>query len=358
MLLLVLLGMGSRAWADNETTVQWPVTTALPSEFTSVGGDDNVKIKISSTNTYTNPLRFYANVTTTITAADGYVLKSVTYQASSTGNYVTYAQNATVSPNVTPSVSGKDVTWTFDNNVTEFTFSPSTQTRCSSLSITYAPSGGDTPATPTCATPTFSPEAGAVASGTEVTITSTEGATIYYTTDGNDPTTSSNVYAEPIAVTADMTIKAYAVKDGCTDSEVAEAAYTIKQAVPGYAIDFESDLDCYTDWTFDGIGIHTSGLTCGSHDAEGSAWGSNVNSNDNGVGTASITTNDKIANPGVFTCYISKESGNTSSSTWKIQVSSDGNTWEDIASASTMTQNSWTELSGNLQGYSNVYVRL
>lgn len=197
MLLLVLLGMGSRAWADNETTVQWPVTTALPSGFTSVGGDDNVQIKISSTNTYTNPLRFYANSTTTIKAADGYVLKSITYQASSTGNYVTYAQNATVSPEVTPSVSTKDVTWTFDDNVTEFTFSPSSQTRCSSLSITYAPSGGDTPASPLAsisvdasgATTTFNQGAAFSHDGVEVTAT--------YEDESTKDVTSSAVFSAP-----------------------------------------------------------------------------------------------------------------------------------------------------------------
>ena len=80
------------------------------------------------------------------------------------------------------------------------------------------------------ATPTFSPAAGAVASGTEITIScATDGATIYYTTDGSTPTTSSTAYnpASKPTVTAATTFKAYAVKDGCTDSEVAEAAYTI-----------------------------------------------------------------------------------------------------------------------------------
>ena len=79
----------------------------------------------------------------------------------------------------------------------------------------------------TVATPTFSPAAGEVTSGTEVTIsTTTSGATIYYTTDGSDPTTSST-QGTSVTITAATTIKAIAVKEGMANSEVATALYTI-----------------------------------------------------------------------------------------------------------------------------------
>ena len=133
LLLLLCIGVGN-AWGETATL---PNTQALTTEFANVGSDSNVKIKNSSANSYTNPLRFYANVTTTIQVASGYKINSVTYEASSTGNYVTYAQNATVSPNVTPSVSSKNVTWTFSSETTEFTFQPSSQTRANSITITY-----------------------------------------------------------------------------------------------------------------------------------------------------------------------------------------------------------------------------
>ena len=83
--------------------------------------------------------------------------------------------------------------------------------------------------TPTCATPTFLPAAGSYEGTQNVTISSTEGATIYYTTDGSDPSASSSVYSSPIAVSASQTIKAYAVKADYEDSEVAEAAYVITE---------------------------------------------------------------------------------------------------------------------------------
>ncbi|MBO5664750.1 MAG: chitobiase/beta-hexosaminidase C-terminal domain-containing protein [Bacteroidaceae bacterium] len=85
-------------------------------------------------------------------------------------------------------------------------------------------------ATVTVATPTFNPAGGEVEEGTTVTIScATDGATIYYTTDGNEPTTSSAVYSGAIVVDKDMTIKAMAAKEGdYTDSEVASATFTIK----------------------------------------------------------------------------------------------------------------------------------
>lgn len=76
------------------------------------------------------------------------------------------------------------------------------------------------------AKPNFS-VTGEVADGTEVTIKcSTEGAIIYYTVDGSDPTTSSAAYSSPIKVTPPMTIKAIAVKSGLANSAVASASYT------------------------------------------------------------------------------------------------------------------------------------
>ncbi len=79
------------------------------------------------------------------------------------------------------------------------------------------------------ATPTFTPAAGTYTSAQSVTIAcATEGATIYYTTDGSEPSaTNGTVYSEAIAVNENMTIKAIAVKDGMANSAVAEAEYVI-----------------------------------------------------------------------------------------------------------------------------------
>ena len=59
--------------------------------------------------------------------------------------------------------------------------------------------------------------------------TGTAGATIYYTTDGQEPTTASNVYSQPIIVNDAVTIKAMAVKEGLTNSAVSTFTYQIQE---------------------------------------------------------------------------------------------------------------------------------
>ena len=85
-----------------------------------------------------------------------------------------------------------------------------------------------TPVKETVATPAFSVASGEIDSGTEVTITcGTEGAKIYYTTDGTEPTASGTEYANAISITEAVTLKAIAVKSGMNDSAVASVSYTI-----------------------------------------------------------------------------------------------------------------------------------
>ncbi|MCI5606346.1 MAG: chitobiase/beta-hexosaminidase C-terminal domain-containing protein, partial [Spirochaetia bacterium] len=97
----------------------------------------------------------------------------------------------------------------------------------------------------------FSVESGAVNSGTSVTITcATEGAKIYYTTDGTAPTAESTEYTAAISVTPPMTLKAIAVKSGMNDSAVASASYTIKGTVATPAFSVASgEVDSGTEVT-------------------------------------------------------------------------------------------------------------
>jgi autotransporter-associated beta strand protein len=79
------------------------------------------------------------------------------------------------------------------------------------------------------AMPIFTPPAGGYADALSVAVTSTPGATIYYSTDGSAPTTNSTVYAAPIVVpsnTTALTVKAFATKPGFVDSVVASATYS------------------------------------------------------------------------------------------------------------------------------------
>jgi len=77
-------------------------------------------------------------------------------------------------------------------------------------------------------TPAADPPEGIYENGTSLTVTlstTTSGASIYYTTDGSTPTTSSSKYSSPISVSTATTIKAIASKGG-KDSDVLEAQYS------------------------------------------------------------------------------------------------------------------------------------
>ena len=69
----------------------------------------------------------------------------------------------------------------------------------------------------------------------KVTLTANAGATIYYTLNGNEPTTTSTKYTAPFEVTTSGTIvKALAVAEGAEDAK-AEATYTIKPDQPVFS---------------------------------------------------------------------------------------------------------------------------
>ena len=80
----------------------------------------------------------------------------------------------------------------------------------------------------TVATPTITPNGGELKYGNNtVTIAcATDGATIYYTTNGATPTTSSTKYTGAFTLTSNATVKAIAVKTGWNNSSVASASFT------------------------------------------------------------------------------------------------------------------------------------
>ena len=79
----------------------------------------------------------------------------------------------------------------------------------------------------TVAAPSFSPTAGTYTSAQSVTLAcATDGASIYYTSDGTTPTSASTKYTKAIDVYKTMTIKAIAIK-GSDASTVVSATYTI-----------------------------------------------------------------------------------------------------------------------------------
>jgi hypothetical protein len=82
----------------------------------------------------------------------------------------------------------------------------------------------------TIATPTMDPTTGSHVGSVDVTLAcATEGAAIYYTTDGSTPDATKTLYESAVHLTATTTLKAIAVKSGDTDSAVASEVYTITE---------------------------------------------------------------------------------------------------------------------------------
>ena len=106
---------------------------------------------------------------------------------------------------------------------------------------------------------------------TEVTITATPGAIIYYTTDGTVPTNGSQQYNTPITLTETTTIQAIAIKDGHIMSDVVGMTFT-KESSGGSSSGSSSD----------------SGSSSGSSSDSGSSSGSSSSggSTDSGSETA------------------------------------------------------------------------
>ncbi|MFS0628018.1 chitobiase/beta-hexosaminidase C-terminal domain-containing protein, partial [Brevibacillus sp. 179-C8.2 HS] len=120
------------------------------------------------------------------------------------------------------------------------------------------------------AKPVADPSGGVVPSGTKVTLSSsTEGATVYYTTDGTAPTGSSIKYTAPIEVTSEMVIKAIAVKAGMLDSEVMEEQYTIA-TIPAPANLTASAADRSVTLKWDAV-TGTGSVTYAVYQAEGTS---------------------------------------------------------------------------------------
>ncbi len=209
----------------------------------------------TSSTLYTGPITVNSSQTIeAIAVAPGYTqsaIGSATYTISTSaaatptlspsGGTYTTAQTVTISD----TTSGATIYYT--TNGTTPTTGSAVYTGQITVSVTetieaiavatgYSQSGVGSAAytiTSATATPTFSPSGGTYTTAQTVTISdTTSGATIYYTTNGTTPTTSSTPYTGPITVSATETIEAIAVASGHTQSAVGSAAYTISTGGP------------------------------------------------------------------------------------------------------------------------------
>lgn len=82
---------------------------------------------------------------------------------------------------------------------------------------------------------TASPAGGTYKSAQTVTLTANKAATIYFTTNGAVPTTSSPVYTSPISISATKTLKFFALDTAGNSGSVKTEIYTIDTAMPAFS---------------------------------------------------------------------------------------------------------------------------
>lgn len=82
---------------------------------------------------------------------------------------------------------------------------------------------------------TASPSGGIYSSTQSVTLNANKAATIYYTTNGSVPTTSSPVYTAPITISATTSLKFFAVDTLGNSESVKTETYTIDTASPAFS---------------------------------------------------------------------------------------------------------------------------
>jgi hypothetical protein len=124
-------------------------------------------------------------------------------------------------------------------DVAKGSFSPNTGTLVLTATVKGGKGRGEdytgefaiTVAPPKAAKPAAEPAGGEVTTNDTITLSSaTDGADIYYTTDGSDPKTSGTkqTYTDPFSLSeGTVTLKAIAVMEGRTDSDILEAEYTV-----------------------------------------------------------------------------------------------------------------------------------
>jgi hypothetical protein len=177
--------------------------------------------------------------------------QTVTISDSTSGATIYYTTNGTT-PTTASSTYSSAITVSA-NETLEALATHSGDTNSSVGSVAYVING---PA----ATPGFSPAAGAYGPAQSVTISDgTSGATIYYTTNGTTPSTSSSTYSSAINVSATETLEAIAVAPLYTTSGVGSAVYTINGAVATPT--FSPAAGTYTSTQTVTIADGTSGAT-------------------------------------------------------------------------------------------------
>ncbi len=206
-------------FSDKGFTNQQEVTTVDATNFTVT----------FNKGTNSNPPKYYTNGAAVRAYGGNYFTVSSSYEI--TKIVITFGTSDGSNEITTDVGTYNNGYWEGSSKNVKFTIGgTSGNRRISEITVTYTTSSNKV------ATPTFNPVAGEVEKGTLVSFNcSTEGIiTYYYTTNGDEPTTSS-ASGTSYTVNSDVTLKVIAVKDGMDNSDVATATYTIAKADPNLA---------------------------------------------------------------------------------------------------------------------------
>ncbi|MBQ9295661.1 MAG: InlB B-repeat-containing protein [Paludibacteraceae bacterium] len=135
-----------------------------------------------------------------------------------------------------------------------------------------------------------------------------------------------------------------------------ETLFAVYKLGAYYVIDFEaSDLSTYSDWDFDHISAHNTSIV-----PHGGTYHGNT-TNTTTSQAVTITTKTALAAPQSLRFYFAKTTSNNTSSSWKVQTSTDKSSWTDRQTqeaASGRNQGQWYEVTQDLSSYTDVYVRI
>jgi hypothetical protein len=149
----------------------------------------------------------------------------------------------------------------------------------------------------------------------------TANATIYYTTKGTNPTTSSTKYNGPFAVSSAKTIEAIAVEVGYLQSGGGTAAYTIAPAVSTGSAGSIATSAAVLNGTVNANGTDTTiwFLIAANSSLSGAVQS---NSYDAGSGTSSVPIQYSVTGKSANTKYYYQAVGQNSAGTVKGSVQS------------------------------------
>ena len=217
--LLTMCLMAMAMWAQN--VVVFTPGDPVGSQATVSTADEMSKDGITVSSTYAafaaQQYRFGKNAVTTFKSEIGNIVK-IEFICTSTNPASGFGSQDGLTFN------GNDGTWEGSPSPEVVITCKDKQVRATQITFTIDATG--------LAAPSIKPAGGTYYNPVEVTITcATQGSKIYYTTNGNDPTTSSTLYSAPFTLTESATVKAISAKDDKT-SGVVTVEYEINPATP------------------------------------------------------------------------------------------------------------------------------